>query len=90
MMGPDPTTEAGLAEPYLSVMEALVNGSEGEGHPSAFDIAQLVSLQLRVLYFCLLQNGNVRIGVFPEGQEFLVGGSGFGCIALEGIGAAKT
>jgi hypothetical protein len=29
-------------------------------------------LQLRVLGFGLLQDGNVGIGVFPEGQEILV------------------
>jgi len=33
-----------------------------------------VSLQLRVLGFCLLQDGDVGISVFPEGEEVLVGG----------------
>ena len=31
-------------------------------------------LQLRVLRFRLLQDGEVRIGVFPEGEEVVVGG----------------
>jgi hypothetical protein len=31
-------------------------------------------LQSRVLGFGLLQDGNVSVGVFPEGEEILVGG----------------
>ena len=31
------------------------------------------SLQLRVLRFGLLQDGDVGIGVFPEGEEILIG-----------------
>ena len=34
------------------------------------------SLQLRVLGFGFFQNGNVGIGVFPEGEEVFVGGEG--------------
>src|SRR6266852_2668932 len=33
-----------------------------------------VSLQLRVLGFRLLQDGDVGVGVLPEGEEILVGG----------------
>jgi hypothetical protein len=32
------------------------------------------SLQLRVLRFGLLQNGDVRVGIFPEREEVFVGG----------------
>jgi len=31
-------------------------------------------LQLRVLGFGLLQDGDVGVGVFPEGEEVVVGG----------------
>jgi hypothetical protein len=33
-------------------------------------------LQLRVFQFGLLQDGDVGIGVFPEGEEVFVGGEG--------------
>jgi len=42
-------------------------------------------LQLPVLSLRLLQNRNVGIGVFPEGEEVLIGGFGFGGVALHGI-----
>jgi hypothetical protein len=29
-------------------------------------------LQFRVLRFCLFQNGNVRVGIFPQGEEVLI------------------
>ena len=34
-------------------------------------------LQLRVLRLGLFQDGNVGVGVFPEGEEILVCGEGF-------------
>jgi len=46
-----------------------------------------VSLHLRVLGFGLLQDGDVGVGVFPEGEEILVGGTGFGSVAVHGIGS---
>jgi hypothetical protein len=36
----------------------------------------------RVLRLRLLQDGDVGIGVFPEGEEVLVSGAGFGSVAL--------
>jgi hypothetical protein len=33
---------------------------------------ELHSLQLRVLGFCLLQDGDVGVGVFPEREEVFV------------------
>ena len=32
------------------------------------------SLQLHVLRFGFLKNGDARVGVFPEGEEIFVGG----------------
>src|SRR4029077_831607 len=34
------------------------------------------------------ENGNVRVGVFPEGEKILIGGVGFYGVALDGIGSA--
>src|ERR1035437_7153000 len=45
-------------------------------------------LQLCVLRFRLLQDGDVRGGVFPEGEEILIGFSGFRRVASE-HGAAR-
>jgi hypothetical protein len=39
------------------------------------------SWQLRVFRISLLQNRNAGVGVFPEGQEILVGGFRLGLIA---------
>jgi hypothetical protein len=38
-------------------------------------------LQLRIFCFRLLQDGDAGVGGFPEGQEILVGGLGFGLVS---------
>src|SRR5882724_313487 len=43
-----------------------------------------------VLGFGLLQDGDVGVGVFPEREEVLVGGAGFGGVAGEGVGASEA
>jgi hypothetical protein len=45
-------------------------------------------MQLRVLRFRSDENGNVRVGVFPQRQEILIGR--FGGIALYGVGVQLT
>ncbi len=40
-------------------------------------------LQLRVLGFGLLQDGDVRVGVFPEREEILIRDTGTRCISLQ-------
>ena len=47
-------------------------------------------LQLRVLGFGFLQDGDVRVGVFPKGEEILIGSTGFGCVTADGIGAGEA
>ena|SRR6516164_2660910 len=44
-------------------------------------------LQLRILRLGLLQDGDVAIGVLPQREEIVVGGAGFGGVALHGISA---
>ena len=46
------------------------------------------SLQLRVLSLSSDEDGNVGVGVFPEREEFLIGGLGLSGVALHGIGAS--
>src|SRR2546428_13218223 len=48
-----------------------------------------VSLQLRVLRVGLLQDGDVGVGVFPEGEEIWVCSAGFGGLARHGVGSAE-
>jgi hypothetical protein len=40
--------------------------------------------------FGLLEDGDVGVGVFPEGEEVMVGGFGVGGVALELIGAGEA
>ncbi len=50
----------------------------------------IYSLQLRVLRLGLLQDGDVGVGIFPEGKKILIGGAGFGRIPLKRVGASKA
>jgi hypothetical protein len=47
-------------------------------------------LQFRVLHFRSNENGNVRVGVFPEPEKILVSLLGLGDFALHGIGTGKA
>jgi hypothetical protein len=47
-------------------------------------------LHLLVLGFGFLQDGDVGIGVFPEGEEVLIGGTALGSVALESVGTGET
>jgi hypothetical protein len=46
--------------------------------------------QLRILRLSLLQDGDVRVGVFPEGEEILIGGFCLGSAAFHGVGTGET
>jgi hypothetical protein len=37
----------------------------------------------------LLQDADVGVGVFPEREEILIGGLGFGGVALQGVSSAE-
>ena len=45
-------------------------------------------LQPCVLCFGLLQDTDVRVGVFPEGEEVLISGASFSRFSLKGISAS--
>ena len=47
-------------------------------------------MQFRVFRFGLLEDGNVGVGVFPQREEILIRGSGFGGVALQGVGAGEA
>src|SRR5260370_69116 len=42
-------------------------------------------LQLSVFGLGGDEDGDVGVGVFPESEEILIGGAGFGCITLEHV-----
>jgi len=46
------------------------------------------SPQLAVLRLGLLQDGDVGVGVFPEGEEVLLGGVSFRSVARHRVGSA--
>src|SRR5277367_5993611 len=47
-------------------------------------------MQLLILRLGPFKDRNVRVSIFPEGEEILVGDPGFGGISLQNIGAAET
>src|ERR1700694_897373 len=61
--------------------------------PLGYEVNEMVSLlsslQLRVLRLGLLQDRDVGVGVFPEGQEVLVCTLRFRCIACHRVGATE-
>jgi hypothetical protein len=53
-------------------------------HFGCWGIANSKLMQFRVLGLGLLQDGDLRVGVLPEGQEILIGNACFGGFALQG------
>jgi hypothetical protein len=47
-------------------------------------------MQLRGFGLCSDQDGNVRVGVFPSGEEILVGAISFGGVTLQGVRASDA
>ena len=50
----------------------------------------MLLLQLRVLGFGALEDGNVRVGALPQSEEVLVRRFRVGCVALQGVSAAQA
>ena len=69
-----------FARESLSSFRFCVLGTKG----NAWKIRSQ-SLQLGVFGFGLLQDGNVGVGVFPEGEEVFVRGFRFGGVARHGV-----
>ncbi len=46
--------------------------------PSMCAWSETALVELSVFGLGLFEDGDVRVGVFPEGEEILVGGAGFG------------
>jgi hypothetical protein len=48
------------------------------------------SLQLGVLRFGFLQDGDVGVGILPQREEIIVGGASLRAIARQGVGACDA
>jgi hypothetical protein len=60
---------------------------------SYVSIEEKLALELRLfgaLRFRSNENGNVRVGVFPEGEKILASSLGFHAVTLKGIGASES
>jgi len=57
--------------------------------PFSYD-AQSWLLQLRVFRLRFFQDGDVGVGVFPEGEKVLVGGFGFRSVPRESVSTRKA
>ena len=70
----------------------MTPGGVSTGTPGFFQLGKHspVSLQLPVLRLGMLQDGDVGVGVFPEGEEVLILGSGLHRIAGEGVGTGEA
>jgi len=89
-------TERGVTG-MLSRIELFVKTAEGgvenREQISGDDCWELMSrirwlVQLRVLRLGFDEDGDAGIGVFPEGEEILIGGFGFGGVAGDRVGTA--
>jgi hypothetical protein len=47
-------------------------------------------LELRVLGFGLLQDGDAGVCIFPQRKKVLISGAGFGGVALQDLGAGEA
>jgi hypothetical protein len=69
----------------VSVIADFVNHRQTASDEQDFPLL----LQLRVLRFGFLQDGDVGVGVFPEGEEILIRRFGLGDVAGDGISAGE-
>ena len=54
-----------------------------------FSVTEDISLlQLRIFRFRSYEDGDVRVGVFPQCEEIQIGRLGLGGVALHGVGSA--
>src|ERR1700730_65735 len=74
--------------------EGVATGGDVRSYVGQRSIATLSTekglLQLRVLRFGFLQDGDVGGGVFPQREEILIRSAGLGGVALERVGTGET
>src|ERR1700694_1100681 len=62
--------------------------------PLGYEVNEMVSLlsslQLRVLRLGFLQDRDVGVGVFPEGEEVLIGGASLGGVSLQRVRTSQA
>ena len=86
-------TEAGSAGTLISGktkwVERLTDAVYAQSASCQQETDSRKLLQLDVLRLGLLQDGDVGVGVFPEGEEILIGGLCLGGVALHRISATQ-
>jgi hypothetical protein len=55
-----------------------------------FSSSKFPNAKLRVFRFGSNEDGNIRVGLFPETEEILICRLGFGSVALQNIGASEA
>jgi len=70
----------------LSVLPEL-SSEAGVDKASRFSQGPLV--QLGILGFGLLENGDIRVSVLPKSNEISIGGRGFGRVSGLGVGSSN-
>jgi hypothetical protein len=82
-----------LTSPFIGLTEnCLIRGRRRPFDPRVFARRKdwFPLLQLGVLRFGFLQDGDVGVGVFPEGKEILISSFRFGGVAGEGVGTGQS
>ena len=81
----------GIITSYLTLRLVVRRGFLNTYRPVGHDERQYEwLLQLRVLCFGFLQDGDVRVGVLPQREEILIRDAGFGGVALQSAGARNA
>src|SRR6266436_5845063 len=77
----------GAGHPWFRGRQTIpdIHGGEGSAtRRSPIPIQELGLLQLRILRLGCLQDRNVLVGVFPRGEEILIGSASFGGVTGKG------
>src|SRR5664279_6545901 len=74
----------------ILVIERFFGRPEVSSPPQQIGGASRKLLQRGVLGFGLLQDGDIRVSVFPERQEVLICGTGFDRVALHSVSASEA
>src|SRR5664280_588595 len=74
----------------ILVIERFFGRPEVSSPPQRTEGTSCELLQLGILGFGLLQEGNIMVSVFPERQEVLICGTGFDRVALHSVSASEA
>src|SRR5271170_4025278 len=73
----------------FGITSRLPIARNGRERQSSFTSGEFRLLQLCVLHLGFFQNGDVGVGVFPEGKKIFVGYAGLILVGCQYVGASK-